>query len=85
MDIQAVKLFQFQNGTIKSIMKMETKLLKKIFQFQNGTIKRKIEYRYVSFRTEFQFQNGTIKRIPYPLLRTYIRYFNSKMVRLRAN
>ena len=34
---------------------------------------------------EFQFQNGTIKSVQYPVCIRLINYFNSKMVRLRAN
>ena len=39
-DLTMLKIFQFQNGTIKSLDDFRIIFNRKKFQFQNGTIKR---------------------------------------------
>ena len=75
-------LFQFQNGTIRSLENSIVKLSISLFQFQNGTIRSfKVKYCILTLG-KFQFQNGTI-RSPFSYLFTRLPiHFNSKMVRL---
>ncbi len=56
-------LFQFQNGTIKSLFGSSSHLIQHAFQFQNGTIKSASPILIRYSNKAFQFQNGTIKRL----------------------
>ncbi len=55
------KMFQFQNGTIKSQLIFNAIFAQSLFQFQNGTIKSLDFGINQQVQSKFQFQNGTIK------------------------
>ena len=54
-------MFQFHNGSIKSIVKTSDPLCVCKFQFHNGSIKSRCVLRLVLQCLEFQFHNGSIK------------------------
>ena len=54
-------IFQFLNGTIKSLQSKITCDRGDIFQFLNGTIKREYTMTLSARLEQFQFLNGTIK------------------------
>ena len=54
-------MFQFQNGSIKSLTKHTIWLFFPEFQFQNGSIKSVFAYWIDKPTLSFQFQNGSIK------------------------
>ncbi len=64
LDILSVgdRMFQFQNGSIKSMSKDPAFLFYPKFQFQNGSIKRLGLKSGKKYYFLFQFQNGSIKR-----------------------
>ncbi len=64
IDFPAVLMFQFQNGTIKSSIKI--KLLLYLLSFNSKMVRLKaLSYQQVEVPiSRFQFQNGTIKSLP---------------------
>ena len=55
-------IFQFLNGTIKSVIPFTKSWEGIAFQFLNGTIKRNRTKKNWDEKNVFQFLNGTIKR-----------------------
>ncbi len=55
-------MFQFQNGSIKSLFSALRMLTGTLFQFQNGSIKRPANVLCENLLILFQFQNGSTKR-----------------------
>ena len=53
------------------------------FQFQNGAIKRRMPTPLLASIYRFQFQNGAIKSLTSGYMPTWVRNFNSRMVRLK--
>ena len=76
--------FQFQNGTIMSIMIRDIVMM--IFNFNSKMVRLWVITCHFGsqFQHLFQFQNGTIMSKIYLVNKKYIADFNSKMVRLWA-
>ena len=54
-------MFQFHNGTIKTLEELAEIFSYYKFQFHNGTIKTDTRPQQKHIYTQFQFHNGTIK------------------------
>ena len=55
-------VFQFQTGSIKSLLYLVNAVSAVRFQFQTGSIKSLLDFSEEDFTQEFQFQTGSIKR-----------------------
>ena len=76
--------FQFQYGTIRSIVLYAICASIVKFQFQYGTIRSSNPSPDSACVSSFQFQYGTIRRTVRRVLCFQYSYFNSSMVRLEA-
>ena len=57
------KWFQFQTGSIKSILQEEYAMVLNEFQFQTGSIRSVLKLGKLIQGYEFQFQTGSIRRL----------------------
>ena len=76
-------LFQFHNGTIKTLAVLTLPVLQLQFQFHNGTIKTLQNPVFIRTDIAFQFHNGTIKTGNICLIISSKMSFNSITVQLR--
>jgi len=64
--IDTIWMFQFHNGSIKTLTFLTFSKLQFLFQFHNGSIKTVVKDKKVLKETRFQFHNGSIKTIEEP-------------------
>ena len=76
-------IFQFHNGTIKTLKFPMLWLNGSRFQFHNGTIKTNRWWFQTHSRITFQFHNGTIKTTGSIKKINFFEHFNSIMVQLK--
>ena len=84
LTIRVIFAFQFQYGSIKSIMALSQAAATIAFQFQYGSIKRCGHRTRCDASAQFQFQYGSIKSLHPPNPHHIVECFNSNMVRLKG-